>query len=57
MLKALENRGEVKQHMESRAKREKHYAEIKIGDGVRVLRSRKRVGGKRGNTSLDKANS
>jgi hypothetical protein len=41
--KKPENRAEVKQHMESRAKREKPYEEIKVGDRVRLYRKRKHL--------------
>lgn len=38
-----ENRAEVKDSMESRAKHEKTYEEIKVGDKVRVYRKRKHL--------------
>ena len=41
-----ENDVEVKMHMEQRAKHERDYGPIQVGDKVRVFRKRKRVGEK-----------
>jgi hypothetical protein len=41
-----ENNIQVKTHMEERAKHERHYEPIQVGDKVRVFRKRKRVGEK-----------
>lgn len=41
-----ENNIQVKMRMEERAKHERHYEPIQVGDKVRVFRKRKRVGEK-----------